>query len=356
MTDEPNIGSQAGLSTPKPDRAPEPDPTPNPEDDWWWNRGLSGSERRILSKLAGIVVATLAVLSALGGLGLNSCVNEKVDDLIDKRIEAIDKRIESTLDLARQKLVQLEDSQAKLTASLTASQSTLKHTEEALASLTEQRDKAATQASEVSKLLGQTSVVLALKKLKYDLHRIKTLRLVSTVRSPLASDPRFRQVAIFDFYLKDDQGQWLAEFQPIPDQIVSEHLGPMPALRFEHRLYPMYDDVIIGAQISTLAKASTMVIASLPFNEPPVGPPLADPQRDMINQFWSSITRVGLRLLINDVPISFLGNVESAPITMRKVEQGKVILRRALQMPVPAGFRHIAAQYEEAISKDSELQ
>jgi hypothetical protein len=221
--------------------------------------------------------------------------------------------------------------------------------ESMLKEIAEQRSQIAATATEVSRLVGQTNVVLALKKLKFDVHRVKSIRLSTRIDSPLAFD---QSSASFEFQiaLRDSAGRNVAEFRQNPEVPVREiRDGQLLSLRFEHWLFPLYEDQLLGGSISLLEQANTMDFIGEWYDTPRPGPPLADARREAITKFWQSIRNFEIRLIINDVPVPIGDGAPRPMATITEYTKQEPFRERLIARATMPELAQISHVYERVI-------
>jgi hypothetical protein len=318
---------------------------------------LGDSEKRVRKSVvsglvkwfSGIGLAFSAVVLLVGNQIIQHTVSNRVETEVDKEIQSSKAKLDGALEDYRLGMADLKVKREEVEKQLAELKTKQHEAEEELAELKAQSGLLSESAVQVVELLKKTDLSAELKRVQFDLHRIRTLTLTAKVILPnsqaelLSRLPRELELGI-DFL--GPRGEAIAEFQS--SLLAFEKLfdGSI-SLRFALDLFPEYQDKLIGNQIDRLSPVETIVLESgfIPF-------PVTLEQSDASEAFralFNSISLVEVEVRLNDIRVLAFG--QKAPMSFDWFDSPPPGQEKVVYRAIAKGiFKDLRACYEAQLA------
>jgi hypothetical protein len=283
-----------------------------------------------------ILTVIFGVFALLGLIGINELVTNRVNQKVGEQINEIKDDIRSSkreLDMA------IREQRAKLDQEVEA--------------LRIERDK-------IVSILKETSFVVALHKLRYDLYRMRSLELRTIIVLPKGSEekiaPGCSQVRIVvSFGSIKDMTSHIQFGSLLPCTIIhSKDKSEEFMVMSRHDMAGLYIERLIGQPIDKLNDIDIVQIES-PFLEYKI---TDEVDKDLVknkDSYMYAITRIHLKLTVNGVLIGDIPIDEPKFSLHENVVDGNVSRQiRSGVLHLDDWFRNVRSRYEKAILQSDE--
>jgi hypothetical protein len=316
----------------------------------------------------GLIVAILAV--GLGVFGFNELVINRVSQKVEERINEIKADIKSRKDELDMAIKEASSAKSKLEierGTLNAEVQTLREQRE---ELDKEVDALRGERDNIAFILKETSFVVALHKLRYDLYQIRNLEIRSIIVLPKDNYEWIKQhnddTNFSITLISSADPSKFRSFKPHTDKKIQFHLDSYPKhiermfsdgsnayieLVGRNYLFESQVDNFIGKPIDNLNGFNVILLQSTETRDSLTDKPV---YKDSIDQehwkYISSIKEIKLQLYINWIHILTI-SFKPPKFYLSQIIEGNTLKWSLKSLFLPAGdfFKDIRSVYEQAI-------